>query len=77
MTVATEKSRMAGRKKESFDRGRVEFKAPEEWIRRANEMALSMGFGNLSAFIRFVVTQYMNEQAPEVAPPPAKKGKER
>jgi hypothetical protein len=70
MTVATEARRMAGRRKESFDRGRVEFKAPEDWIRRANGLALRMGFGNLSAFIRFVVTQYMNEHAPEEPPPP-------
>jgi hypothetical protein len=51
---------MAGRKKESFERGRVEFKAPPEWVERATKEAERAGFGNLSAFIRFVVTQYLD-----------------
>jgi hypothetical protein len=47
---------MAGRKKESFDRGRVEFKAPPEWIEEVNEEAQRLGL-NLSSYIRMVVTQ--------------------
>jgi hypothetical protein len=64
---------MAGRKKVSFERGRVEFKAPEEWVRRATALAERLGFGNLSAFIRFAVTDYMDRVAPET-PPAGKKG---
>jgi hypothetical protein len=63
---------MAGRKKKVFDRGRVEFLADEAWVRRATAIALRLGFGNLSAFVRFAVTEYMDRVAPE--PPPGKKG---
>ena len=63
---------MAGRKKENFERGRVEFKAPPEWIERVNAEAERSGHGNLSAFIRFVVTQYLdNIEAERAARQPA------
>jgi hypothetical protein len=68
MSTGTMEGRMAGRKKESFERGRIEFKASEEWTRRANEAAQRLGFGSLSALIRFAVTKYLDEAAPE---PPA------
>jgi len=58
--LLTENPRMAGRKKENFDRGRVEFKAPPKWIKRATDEAERAGFGSLSAFIRFAVTQYLD-----------------
>ncbi len=57
----TDARKMAGRKKESFDRGRVEFKADPAWIERATREAERAGFGNLSAFIRFAVTQYLDQ----------------
>jgi hypothetical protein len=66
---------MAGRKKENFSRGRVEFKAPEAWVRRAMEVAERLGFGNLSAFVRFAVTDYMNRVAPPPPPEEKRKGK--
>ena len=47
-----------GRKKESFERGRVEFKAPPDWVERATREGERLGL-NLSAFIRMVVSQYM------------------
>ena len=50
---------MAGRKKENFDRARVEFKANPEWIERATREGERLGL-NLSAFIRMVVTQYLD-----------------
>jgi hypothetical protein len=50
---------MAGRKKENFDRKRVEFMAEPEWIRRADTEAKRLGL-NLSSFIRMVVTQHMD-----------------
>jgi hypothetical protein len=59
-TVFTEPPRMAGRKKENFDRRRVEFMAEPDWIERANDEALRSGHGNLSAFIRVVVTAYLD-----------------
>lgn len=52
---------MPGRKKENYDRGRVEFKAEPEWIERADVEAKRGGHGSLSAFIRFAVTKYMDE----------------
>ena len=68
MNVAlTEKPRMAGRKKENFDRGRVEFKADPEWIERVTREAERLGL-NLSAFIRMVVTQYMDKIGAERPP---------
>lgn len=63
---------MAGRKKENFDRERVEFKADPEWIERVNDAAIRLGFGNLSALIRFVVTQYVDSNPPPL--PKKKKG---
>lgn len=51
---------MAGRKKENFDRGRVEFKAPAEWIEKVTREGERLGL-NLSAFIRMIVSQYMDE----------------
>jgi hypothetical protein len=56
--------KMAGRKKESFDRGRVEFKAPPEWIERATREGERLGL-NLSAFVRMVVTIYMDKAEAE------------
>jgi hypothetical protein len=60
--LVTDQKRMAGRKKENYDRGRVEFKATPEWILRADRMAKEDGHGNLSSFIRFAVTQYMEQR---------------
>jgi hypothetical protein len=70
---------MAGRRKESFDRGRVEFKAPPEWVERATREGERLGL-NLSAFIRMAVTQWMDKAAaeraavPQQTPPTPKKG---
>jgi hypothetical protein len=71
-TFTEGRKRMAGRKKESFDSGRVELKATPAWIRRATAAAEELGFGSLSALIRFAVTKYLNETLPE--PPHGKKG---
>jgi hypothetical protein len=62
----TRKNHMAGRKKESFSRGRVEFKAPPGWIERATREGERLGL-NLSSFIRMVVTQYMERVETERA----------
>jgi hypothetical protein len=51
---------MAGRKKENFDRGRVEFKAEPEWIERAAKYGERVGM-NLSTLIRVAVTQYLDQ----------------
>jgi hypothetical protein len=63
---------MAGRKKGSSERGRVDLKAPPEWIKRASAAAEELGFGTLSGLIRFAVTKYLNETLPQQ--PPGKKG---
>jgi hypothetical protein len=63
---------MAGRKKENFERGRVEFKADPEWIERVNAEAERIGL-NLSSFIRMVMTQYMDKV--EAERPPKRKEK--
>jgi hypothetical protein len=55
---------MAGRKKENFDRKRVEFMAEPEWIKRAASEAERLGL-NLSSFIRMVVTQHMDKTEAE------------
>lgn len=66
--------KMAGRKKESFESGRVEFKAEPEWVKHATQEAIRLGFGNLSALIRFAVTRYLAEIATsQPAPPPEPK----
>lgn len=70
--TVTETFRMAGRKKEVFDRGRIEFKATAEWTERAMRHAERLGLNNLSAFIRFAVTQWM-EEAEAANPLPKKK----
>src|SRR5262249_49579785 len=62
--TAVRARRMAGRKKESFSRGRVEFMADPAWIERATRVAEQQGFGNLAAMIRFVLTRYLNEVDP-------------
>lgn len=56
---------VAGRKKESFKSGRVEFKADPEWVEEATAEAMRLGFGSLSALIRFAVTRYLAEVAAE------------
>lgn len=58
---------MAGRKKENFDRGRVEFKAPPDWIERATKHGERLGL-SLSSFMRMVVTQYMDKADAELPP---------
>lgn len=68
-TLALVSKRMAGRKKENYERGRVEFMADPAWIERADDCAKRLGFGNLSAFLRFVTTQYMDQV--DVDRPPA------
>ena len=67
--------RMAGRKKESFDRGRVEFKADPEWIERATRAAEALGFGSLSALVRVAVTAYLAQHLPEAPPAQRKRRK--
>ena len=64
---------MAGRKKENFDRGRVEFKATPEWTERATRAGERLGL-SLSAFIRMVVTQYLDRMEAE-QPQPSNKRK--
>jgi hypothetical protein len=63
-----DKPRMAGRKKENFERERVEFKASPEWIERAVRAGEHIGL-NLSAFIRMVVSQYLDRMEAEQSVP--------
>ena len=56
--------RMAGRKKESFDRGRVEFKCEPELAERATIEGARQGL-NLSAFIRMVLINYLDQKEAE------------
>jgi hypothetical protein len=52
-------SNVAAPRKESFGRGRIEFKAPPSWIERATREGERLGL-NLSSFIRLVITQYLD-----------------
>ncbi len=65
MTATVDRTTMS-RKKSSFDRGRIEFKAPPEWIERATHEGERLGL-NLSAFIRMAVTQWMDRVEAERA----------
>jgi hypothetical protein len=67
--------RVAGRKKENFDRGRVEFKADPVWIRRLHDTASRLGFGDMSNFIRFAMTKFMDDVDAERGPAGKKGGK--
>ncbi len=49
---------MAKTEKKTASKGRVEFQAPDSWIRRAEKTAESLGL-SLSAYIRLLVTQDM------------------
>jgi len=72
-SILTDFKFMAGRKKENYARGRVEFKAEPDWIVRADEMAKRLGFGNLSVFFRVAVTDFMDRmdtQRPPQSHPP-------
>lgn len=66
MTAPAVEYRQVGRKKESLDRERVEFRADPEWIERVNTEALRLGL-NLSSFIRMIVTQHMDRVEDERA----------
>jgi hypothetical protein len=50
------KTEMPGRKRENFDRPRIEFVADPEWIRLVANEADRMGL-SLSAFIRLAVNE--------------------
>jgi hypothetical protein len=66
-----------GRKKESFERGRVEFKASPAWIERATREAERRGL-NLSAWIRMVISDYLEQldaERPAAPKQPRRKGK--
>jgi hypothetical protein len=68
MTTAT---RMAGRKKENFDRDRIELRAPAEWIARVAAVAETLGL-SLSAYIRLAVNERVQrDQAAAAAAPPS------
>jgi hypothetical protein len=63
------------RRKESFERGRVEFKASPSWIERATREAERRGL-NLSAWIRMVVSDHLEKlEADRPLPPPQRKKK--
>jgi predicted HicB family RNase H-like nuclease len=62
-------TRMAGRKKEKFDRERIELRAEPEWIERVTAEAERLGL-SLSAYIRLAV----NERLEKAPPPRPKKG---
>ncbi len=64
----------AGRKKENFDRARVEFKADPAWIERMARKGERLGL-NLSALIRMVMTQWADqEDQAEAARKPDRRG---
>lgn len=63
MSVATPEAKMAKEEKNSA-KGRVEFKAPESWILRAEKTAESIGL-SLSAYIRMLVTEDMDRRQRE------------
>ncbi len=56
---------MAGRKKENFQRERIELKAPSEWILKATQYAEELGGLSLSAFIRLCVNEKMQRMDTE------------
>jgi hypothetical protein len=57
-------SKMAGRKKENYARGRVEFMADPEWIARVDRQARRLGT-NVSAYIRQAVTRQLERDEAE------------
>jgi hypothetical protein len=62
------------RRKTNFDRDRFEVRADAEWIRRATAAADRFGL-SLSAFVRLVVSERMEELDRNPAPtPPRRKG---
>jgi hypothetical protein len=62
-----------GRRKENFERGRLELKADPAWIARVVEYGESLGL-SLSAFVRLAVNEKM--QRMEAERPPNRKRKE-
>jgi hypothetical protein len=74
MTQAvTETRHMPGRKKENFERGRVEFLAEPAWIERVVKVADRLGL-SLSSYIRMVVTRDVERE--EADRPPERKKKQ-
>jgi hypothetical protein len=72
--VAVDREHMAnGRKKENFERGRLELKADPEWIARVVEYGETLGL-SLSAFVRLSVNEKM--QRMDAERPPIRKRKE-
>lgn len=68
----TEALRMpGGRKKENFDRGRLELVADAEWISRLDIQAKRLGM-SLSAYVRMACTERV-ERDEASAPPPIRK----
>ena len=67
----TEASRMAGRKKENFERGRLELVADPELISRAAAQAARLGI-SLSAYVRVAISLKVERDEAD-APPPRKK----
>jgi hypothetical protein len=59
-----ESTMKAGRKKENFDRERVEFKADPAWIAKVVQYGQSLGL-SLSAFIRLAVNEKMQRMDSE------------
>jgi hypothetical protein len=64
----------AGRKKENFERERVEFKAEPEWIARVVEHGQSLGL-SLSAFIRLAVNEKIHRMDAEMPQQPKSRRK--
>lgn len=74
MAVATRRQRhtdMPGRKRQNFDRPRVEFVAEPEWIEMVAKEADRMGL-SLSAFIRLAVNEKLQAMGRFHEPPKSK-----
>jgi hypothetical protein len=61
------------RRKSKMNRDRLELRADSEWIARVTAVAERFGL-SVSAYIRFAVTQHVEEQERNPAPQPPKKG---
>jgi hypothetical protein len=58
--------KVAGRKKENYTRGRVEFQADPEWIERVDRQARRLGM-NISVYVRWATTKQLDHDEMEEA----------
>jgi hypothetical protein len=63
-----------GRKKENFERRRLELVAETDWIVRISAQADRLGL-SLSSYVRMAVTERLERDEASAPPPPAPKRK--